>query len=244
MGGWPVTHWQGSLIGESRGPRGAALPSPHSYVPLSRPRHPVLGPSGWLLPPLACALRVPSASYTSQARAPPPTVPGPNPTVEPQPRAWEMGRKRPVVVTKARGEHSPEERPGGSPCSLSPPAPLLRSSCPLLNRRRENTFPFLSLLPRPGPCPLPRRLSLRLLAAAHATQGSHLAPMVVLRAKEISDCGVSIIDNKAPRTLITLLPHVLRAHNQVRGRRGWKCCRSPTGKPAPLPSYCSPEIPV
>lgn len=63
-------------------------------------------------------------------------------------------------------------------------------------------------------------LSIELLVTTQGTQGSHLAPMVVLRAKDISDCGVSIIDNKAPRTLITLLPYVLRAHNQVRrGRR-------------------------
>lgn len=126
----------------------------------------------------------------------------------------------------------PRGAPRGKPVlpqpSCPPPA-LLLPGCSI----GENMCPFLSLLPRPGPCPLPHRLSLRLLAAAHATQGSHLAPMVVLRAKEISDCGVSIIDNKAPRTLITLLPHVLRAHNQVRGRRGWKCCRSPAGKPAP-----------
>lgn len=57
--------------------------------------------------------------------------------------------------------------------------------------------------------------------------------MVVLRAKEISDCGVSIIDNKAPRTLITLLPCVLRAHNQVRRRRMWKSCISSMGEPWP-----------
>lgn len=63
------------------------------------------------------------------------------------------------------------------------------------------------------------RLSTELLVTTQGTQGSHLAPMVVLRAKDISDCGVSIIDNKAPRTLITLLPYVLRAHNQVRRRR-------------------------
>ena len=71
----------------------------------------------------------------------------------------------------------------------------------------------------PTPCPLQRCFLLRLLAATHSTQGSHFAPMVVLRAKEISDCGVSITDNKAPRTLITLLPYVLRAHNQVRRQR-------------------------
>lgn len=62
-------------------------------------------------------------------------------------------------------------------------------------------------------------LSIELLVTTRGTQGSHLAPMVVLRAKDISDCGVSIIDNKAPRTLITLLPYVLRAHNQVRRGR-------------------------
>jgi hypothetical protein len=67
-------------------------------------------------------------------------------------------------------------------------------------------FFFLSPALFPIPCPLPGCLLLKLLATTHGTQGSHLAPMVVLRAKAISDCGVSIIDNKAPRTLITLLP--------------------------------------
>lgn len=79
--------------------------------------------------------------------------------------------------------------------------PLLRSSVPL-----PSSAPFLCL-------------SIELLVTTQGTQGSHLAPMVVLRAKDISDCGVSIIDNKAPRTLITLLPYVLRAHNQVRRGR-------------------------
>lgn len=100
----------------------------------------------------------------------------------------------------------------------------------------------------PIPCPLPCCLLQRLLAATHGTQGSHLAPMVVLRAKEISDCGVSIIDNKAPRTLITLLPYVLKAHNQVRRRRTWKYCISSAFhrwvSQAQLPSYCSCEIPL
>lgn len=72
--------------------------------------------------------------------------------------------------------------------------------------------------------------------------------MVVLRAKEISDCGVSIIDNKAPRTLITVLPYVLKAHNQVRRRRTWKYCISSAFhrwvSQAQLPSYCSCKIPL
>lgn len=79
-------------------------------------------------------------------------------------------------------------------------------------------FPLCRSVPAPFSAPF-FCLSIELLVTTQGTQGSHLAPMVVLRAKDISDCGVSIIDNKAPRTLITLLPYVLRAHNQVRRRR-------------------------
>lgn len=116
----------------------------------------------------------------------------------------------------------------------------------LLSSETENGRSSLSVSPTliPIPCLCSRCLSPRLLAATHGTQGSHLAPLVVLRAKESSDCGVSIIDNKAPRTLITSLPHVLRAHNQVRGRRVWKCCSPSVGKPGQLPSCGSREIHV
>lgn len=87
------------------------------------------------------------------------------------------------------------------------------------HRNPCSLFPSLfHSVPSPSSAPF-FRLSTELPVTTQGTQGSHLAPMVVLRAKDISDCGVSITDNKAPRTLITLLPYVLRAHNQVRRRR-------------------------
>lgn len=149
-----------------------------------------------------------------------------------------MERKRSILVTKVREEHGTEWQPGECSCSPSSPARAahLRPGSPGLGDGRAAISFSLPPTLVPIPCPLPHCLLRSLLAATHGTQGSHLAPVVVLRAKEISDCGVSIIDNKAPRTLITWLPYVLRAHNQVRGRRVWKCCISSMGKPCPTPS--------
>lgn len=106
--------------------------------------------------------------------------------------------------------------------------PDLSSQAARLGRQEDRRFSSLPPLP-----PSPHCLLLRLLAATQGTQGIHLAPVVVLRAKETPGCGVSIIDNKAPRILITLLPCVLRTHNQVRRRREWRQCE-PSPPPFPL----------
>lgn len=153
--------------------------------------------------------------------------------VMPQPPTYKRAGKRPA--SKTRHQNIAKDGLGKCRCPLTSPAqlPTLRPGspgCSAWGTAGQTFFLPLSLLWSLSPV----RLFLRLLAATLGTQGSHLAPMAVLRAKEMSGRGVSIIDNKVPGTLITLLPHMLRAHNQIRMRRKWKLCASLVAKLCPL----------